>query len=555
MRRLSCRLTLFTTVSLLLTVTALAHAATPIMGGVEFDRRAVHNAPGWRMYSDVIYLSFSDADGASDIASAELTGPQGQVWPAWLLRPEHPYEHRVEAEITTPESPVAPPEGLFTVTVRDKAGHRASRQFHVHGATAGFLEPVFPVPDTIVPAGETSFRCRNGEKATVDTGVVSERDCWKPVWQGEAPGSDKQVAPTSAEAPKLQAGYTYIWRAQTRIQKPTDHGVQLWQEQVLRVRCRTLGQTPTTGPSLPGTLYYGYYFAGGALDTSAEGIVPYQPDFTKPAWLGPVGVSYPDLSPDGKQLLYVSTNALWLDSMDGTPPRRLADGFCRDPRWSPDMKQIVFVRGESLDYSGAPTNLDIWLINPDGSNAHPLVATKENNERFPCWSPDGKWIVYRSIPGPSPDTSLYEIRPDGRDNHAIIGGLLVGHPEWGAACPDWADWSPDGAHLLVTFFTFGSASADHQDHSGVGVMSPEGGPVTPVFIVPPGGDGNAPPSAPKWSPDGKYVAFASAFHCLGSKEDTYPRPEVWVMRADGSGEPIRLSYDYSRVNSIRWIAP
>jgi Tol biopolymer transport system component len=46
-----------------------------------------------------------------------------------------------------------------------------------------------------------------------------------------------------------------------------------------------------------------------------------------------------------------------------------------DPVWSPGGRQIAFWTDE-----------DIWVMNADGSNLHPLTATSAN--RAPAWSPD-----------------------------------------------------------------------------------------------------------------------------------------------------------------------
>jgi TolB protein len=40
-------------------------------------------------------------------------------------------------------------------------------------------------------------------------------------------------------------------------------------------------------------------------------------------------------------------------------------------------------------------NFDIYTINPDGSNMRRLTEDENNNED-PCWSPDGRYIVFSS---------------------------------------------------------------------------------------------------------------------------------------------------------------
>jgi dipeptidyl aminopeptidase/acylaminoacyl peptidase len=59
------------------------------------------------------------------------------------------------------------------------------------------------------------------------------------------------------------------------------------------------------------------------------------------------------------------------------------------PVWSPDGKYIAYVkRGLSA------WNVDLWLMNPDGSNSHKI----SDGGGWACWSPDSRWL-YFSPPG------------------------------------------------------------------------------------------------------------------------------------------------------------
>lgn len=57
-----------------------------------------------------------------------------------------------------------------------------------------------------------------------------------------------------------------------------------------------------------------------------------------------------------------------------------------DPRWAPDGRRLLFIRGEENDLSREP---DIFLINRDGSGEQKLRPG-----RWPDWSPDGKKIAF-----------------------------------------------------------------------------------------------------------------------------------------------------------------
>lgn len=68
--------------------------------------------------------------------------------------------------------------------------------------------------------------------------------------------------------------------------------------------------------------------------------------------------------------------------------------FVSDPQISPDGQHIIYVRNfKDIMTDGNRSNL--WMINFDGSNNHP-ITTGNQNDSSPRWSPDGKKFLYRS---------------------------------------------------------------------------------------------------------------------------------------------------------------
>src|SRR5947209_2350564 len=103
------------------------------------------------------------------------------------------------------------------------------------------------------------------------------------------------------------------------------------------------------------------------------------------------GVSDPQVSPDGKWVVYVvseldrateKTNSdLWLVPTAGGEPKRLttAPGADDHPRWRPDSKAIAF----TSDRGGST---QVWLLPFDGGEARP-VTRLPIDVSGPIWSP------------------------------------------------------------------------------------------------------------------------------------------------------------------------
>ena len=115
-------------------------------------------------------------------------------------------------------------------------------------------------------------------------------------------------------------------------------------------------------------------------------------------------VGDPQISPDGKQVVYVvtavdlaankSTSNLWLASTNGGEPRALTSAAKKDrhPRWSPDGKHILFESNRSGD-------TQLWVIALGGGEPRQLtsIATEASTG---IWSPDGKQIAFVSAVWP-----------------------------------------------------------------------------------------------------------------------------------------------------------
>jgi len=118
-------------------------------------------------------------------------------------------------------------------------------------------------------------------------------------------------------------------------------------------------------------------------------------------------VNVADWSPDGKTIVLVANisgrNNLWLVPSDGGWPLQLtvSDQRQSTPAWSPDGKWIAY----RSDYNG-DEQWDIFLVSPKTGQVVNLTNTREIAEENPTWSPDGRYLAYEVKPKTS---SVYEI--------------------------------------------------------------------------------------------------------------------------------------------------
>jgi Tol biopolymer transport system component len=137
---------------------------------------------------------------------------------------------------------------------------------------------------------------------------------------------------------------------------------------------------------------------------------------------------------DGKKIVFTSTRNGDLDiytmDADGSNVRQLTHelGYDGGPFWSYDGKKIVYraehpqTPQEIEDYKGLlsrglirPGNLEIWVMDADGSNKRQITRNGAANFA-PYFFPDGKHIIFASNvsdPKSGRDFDLYMINIDG----------------------------------------------------------------------------------------------------------------------------------------------
>jgi TolB protein len=154
--------------------------------------------------------------------------------------------------------------------------------------------------------------------------------------------------------------------------------------------------------------------------------------------------NYAAYSPDGRRFVYEHANsllakprlrhALFVATSNGEADHRIiawALDAGDNPDWSPDGKWIVFRTHIESD-----TNSNIAIVHPDGTGLRLLTHfTSAVNMRSASFSPDGEWIVFATDRAQGGNPAVYVMRIDGSELQEVSHSK-----RWDSA----ADWGTAG---------------------------------------------------------------------------------------------------------------
>src|SRR5882724_8758847 len=245
---------------------------------------------------------------------------------------------------------------------------------------------------------------------------------------------------------------------------------------------------------------------------------------------GPSSVAW---SPDSKEVAYSMAGSLWRQKMDSKIAQQLTDGpgYDYQPDWSPDGKSIVYV-------SYQKDAIELWLLDMATGKTQQLTYDGAVNVE-PRWSPDGKRIVFVST---SYNKRFHVFRADVRDGRLENVVRLTGETK--SALPRYyysafdmeisPVWTRDGQEIL-----FVSNKGHIHGTGGFWRMKVEPGAEAHEIHY----EETNWKARPEFSPDGKRIVYASY---LGQ-----PWHQLWTMPAQG-GYAFPLSYgDFDNINP-RW---
>jgi dipeptidyl aminopeptidase/acylaminoacyl peptidase len=261
-----------------------------------------------------------------------------------------------------------------------------------------------------------------------------------------------------------------------------------------------------------------------------------------------------------------------------TPEDYYAFEFVSDPNISPDGKFVAYVVTK-IDRNQNRRNSSIWMVAADGSRAPWQFTTSPQSANSPRWSPDGKWLAFQSSRPPtetSPTPGSSAVGAEPARNQVYLLSMNGGEARRLTNLKNGVSlfrWSPDGARIVVVSRVGpgdnrpDNRPADNKDRSDVRhykntsykfndsgwfddrrthfwVVEVASGNAKQITE---GNDWND--SNPKWSPDGKQIAFVS--NRTGKEYDENRNSDVWVMPADG-GKPVKISDNDESDNNPTW---
>jgi Tol biopolymer transport system component len=222
---------------------------------------------------------------------------------------------------------------------------------------------------------------------------------------------------------------------------------------------------------------------------------------------------------------------LMLNRLDGSAAREIfrppKDADVWATTWARRANLIAFTVGPQFAPNDAV--VDIWTITADGSKAaRNVTAGNLRNNAFPDLTADGKEMVLRSTRDGNKE--IYLMNSDGTNVRRITNDL---------ADDTMPSISPNGD--MVAFSSDRAGGQFHIYLQRLKAGKPEGAPLQFTH-------GIAPNMHSRFSPDGKWLVYASAHGWLNdeyplSNGNPQPYGDLFVAPIDGKSEPIRLTHN------------
>ena len=217
-------------------------------------------------------------------------------------------------------------------------------------------------------------------------------------------------------------------------------------------------------------------------------------------------------SPDGRIMAYSNAGAVFLQNADGTQPRKLLlmNVLISDLLWSPDGSHLRF---DTSDYSQSGVGgtgvgeQQLWEIAADGSNPHRLLADSPSALDECCgqWTADGKYFVFQS------QGQIWALPQESRFRRSKSAPIELTSSPMSLFSPLP---SKDGKKLFVVGRTYRGELTRYVMKTRA--FSPVFGGISAEYVA--------------YSKDGQWAAYVA-----------YPEGTLWKCKADGS-QRVQLTF-------------
>jgi len=245
---------------------------------------------------------------------------------------------------------------------------------------------------------------------------------------------------------------------------------------------------------------------------------------------GPSAVAW---APDSKSVVYSMSGTLWLQNIDSSEAHQITDGpgYDYQPDWSRDGRWIIFAKY-------VHDSVELWALDTQSKQAHALTTNGTVNVE-PRFSPQGDRVAFVSTSfngrfhifvGKFEDGTLSEVERLTGENHSSLPRYYYSQFDHEIS----PAWSPDGNDLIYV-------SNDGHIYGTGGFWRKKAEAEAPAREI--HYEETTWKARPEFSPDGKRLVYASY---AGQQWH-----QLWLLPSDG-GDPFPISYgDFDNINP-RW---